>query len=162
MRHKQLKLSVVLLFGLGLTVLHAQEKICASGGVASGNAGTVSYSVGQVAYLTHDGTLGSVSEGVQQPYEILIMTGIEEARDINLRVRAYPNPATDYLILEVEEFDISNLSYQLYDVNGKLWQNEIISGNRTHIAIGKLVPASYFLKLIQGNKEVKAFKIIKK
>ena len=161
MRHKRLKLSAVLLLGLGLTGLQAQTSVNATGSNASGSGGTVSYSVGQVVYTNNTGTNGSVAQGVQQPFEISIVTGIEEAKGINLSVSAYPNPTTDYLTLSIGEFDISNLSYQLYDMNGKLLQNEKITGNQTSIAMGNLVPANYFVKVIQGNKEVKTFKIIK-
>ena len=161
MRHKKLKLSAILLLGLGLTGLQAQTSVNATGGNASGSGGSASYSVGQVVYTTNTGTNGSVAQGVQQPFEISVVTGIEEAKGINLSVSAYPNPTTDYLTLSIGEFDISNLSYQLYDMNGKLLQNEKITGNQTSIAMGNLVPANYFVKVIQGNKEVKTFKIIK-
>ena len=161
MRHKRLKLSAVLLLGLGLTGLQAQTSVNATDGDVSGSGGSVSYSVGQVVYTTHTGTSGSVAEGVQQPYEISVVTGLEEAQSINLSVTAYPNPTTDYLTLRIDEFEISNLSFQLYDMNGKLLQNEKITGNQTSIAMGNLVPANYFVKVIQGNKEVKTFKIIK-
>ena len=161
MRHKKLKLSVVLLLGLGLTGLQAQTSVNATGSNASGSGGSASYSVGQVVYTTHTGTSGSVAEGVQQPYEISVVTAIEEAKGINLSVTAYPNPTTDYLTLSIGEFDISNLSYQLYDMNGKLLQNAKITGNQTSIVMSNLVPANYFVKVIQGNKKVKTFKIIK-
>ena len=131
MRHKRLKLSTVLLLGLGLTGVQAQTSVNATGGDASGGGGSVSYSVGQVVYTTHTGTSGSVAEGVQQPYEISVVTGLEEAQSINLSVTAYPNPTTDYLTLRIDEFEISNLSFQLYDMNGKLLQNEKITGNQT-------------------------------
>ncbi|MGC8754863.1 MAG: hypothetical protein ACP5QJ_07625, partial [Thermosulfidibacteraceae bacterium] len=78
MRHKKLKLSAVLLLGLGLTGLQAQESVNATGGNASGNGGTVAYSVGQVVYTTNTGTNGSVAQGVQQPFEISVVSGIEE------------------------------------------------------------------------------------
>lgn len=161
MRHKKLKLSAIILLGLGLTGLQAQESVNATGGDASGSGGSVSYSVGQVVYTTNTGTNGSVTQGVQQPYEISVVTAIEEAKGINLTVTAYPNPATDYLTLRIDEFEISNLSFQLYDMNGKLLQNEKITGNQTSIVMSNLVPANYFVKVIQGNKEVKTFKIIK-
>ena len=161
MRYKNLILSAVLLLGLGLTGLQAQESINATGGNTSGSGGSVSYSVGQVVYTTHTGTSGSVAEGVQQPYEISVVTGLEEAQSINLSVTAYPNPTTDYLTLRIDEFEISNLSFQLYDMNGKLLQNEKITGNQTSIVMSNLLPATYFVKVIQGNKEVKTFKIIK-
>lgn len=156
-----LKLSAVLLFGFGLTGLQAQESVNATGGNASGGGGSVSYSVGQAVYTTNTATSGSLSEGVQQPYEISVVTFVEEAKGINLSVSAYPNPTNDYLTLSIGEFDISNLSYQLYDMNGKLLQNEKITGNQTSIVMSNLVPATYFVKVIQGNKEVKTFKIIK-
>lgn len=161
MRHRRLKLSAVLLLGLGLTELQAQTAVTATGGNASGSGGSVSYSVGQVAYQTHTGTNGSVAEGVQQPYEISVVTAIEEAKGINLSVTAYPNPTNDYLTLSIDELDISNFSYQLYDMNGKLLQNEKITSNQTSITMSNLVPATYFVKVIKGNKEVKTFKIIK-
>jgi hypothetical protein len=161
MRHKKVKLSAVLLLGLGLTGLQAQESLNATGGDAAGSGGSVSYSVGQVVYTTNTGTSGSVAEGVQQPYEISVVTVIEEAKGINLSVSAYPNPTTDYLTLRIDDIDISNLSYQLYDLNGKLLQNEKITGTQTSIIMSNLVPSAYFVKVIQGTKEVKTFKIIK-
>ena len=161
MKHKRLKLSALLFLGLGLTGLQAQTSVNATGRNASGSGGSASYSVGQVVYTTNTGTNGSVSEGVQQPFEISVVTGLEEAKGINLSVTAYPNPTTDYLTLSIADFDASKLSYQLYDMNGKLLQNEKITGNQTSIVMSNLVPATYFVKVIQGNKEVKTFKINK-
>ncbi|MBN1414230.1 MAG: T9SS type A sorting domain-containing protein [Bacteroidales bacterium] len=161
MRYKTLKLYAVLWLGLGLTGLQAQEAIPASGGDVSGSGGSVSFSVGQVVYTTNTGTNGSAAQGVQQPFEISVVTGIEEARGINLSCLTYPNPATDYLTLKVENFNKENLSYQLFDVDGKLLENKKIEGNETSIIMINLIPASYFLKVIQDNKEVKTFKIIK-
>jgi len=157
----KLKSSMVLLFAIGLTGLQAQEVISASGGNASGSGGSASYSVGQMVYTTNTGTNGSVAQGVQQPYEISVIIAIEEAIGITLQCSAYPNPTTDYLTLEVKEFNLSALTFQLYDMTGKLLQNEKISGAQTSIVMNNLVPATYFVKVIQGNKEIKTFKIIK-
>jgi len=159
MKYKKLTVSALLLLGLGLTGLQAQESVNATGGNASGSGGIVAYSVGQVVYTTDTGTNGSVAQGVQQPYEISVVTGLEEAKGINLS--AYPNPTTDYLTLEVKDFELSNLHFQLYDMNGKLLQSEKITGKQTRIVMSNLVPATYFVKVTEGNKEVKTFKIIK-
>ena len=80
MRYRKLKLSAALLLGFGLTGLQAQTSVNAIGGDATGSGGSVSYSVGQVVYTTNKGTNGSVVEGVQQPYEILVVTAIKEAK----------------------------------------------------------------------------------
>lgn len=162
MRHKRLKLSAVLLLGLGLTGLQAQTSVNATGGNASGSGGSASYSVGQLAYTTNTGTNGSVSEGVQQAFEISVVTGIEEAKDIFLNVSAYPNPTTDYLELKVENLQLSELSYKLYDISGKVYQNKEIGNSITKIEMQNLPQGIYFIKVIDTkNKEFKTFKIIK-
>jgi hypothetical protein len=165
MRHKKLKLCAVLLLGLGLTGIQAQEAIPATGGVASGGGGSVSYSIGQVVYTTNTGTNGSVAQGVQQPFEISVVTGIEQAKGINLNCSAYPNPTTDYLTLKVDNFELSTVSFQLFDINGKLLENKKVTGNESTISMENLVPATYLLKVVQmkhaSYQEVKTFKIIK-
>ncbi|HPE58560.1 MAG TPA: T9SS type A sorting domain-containing protein [Bacteroidales bacterium] len=162
MRRIRLLLSSILLFWIGLTGLQAQISVNATGGNASGSGGSASYSVGQVVYQTHTGTNGSVAEGVQQPYEISVVTAIEQTKTINLLVTAYPNPATDYLTLNISEFKLSGLSYQLFDMSGKLLFDEKITGSQTQIIMSQLVPASYLLVVKQGNIGLKTFKIVKK
>ncbi len=158
MKHKKVKLSVLLL-GLGLTA-QAQQAITATGGDASGSGGTVAYSVGQVVYTTNTGTTGSVAQGVQQPYEISIVLGIDNY-SINLELSAYPNPTTDYLKLNVGKAELSTLNFQLHDISGKLIESKKITSTTETIRMENLPSAPYFLKVTNNNQEVKTFKIIK-
>ena len=158
MKHKKVKLSVFLL-GLGLTA-QAQQATTATGGDASGSGGAVAYSVGQIVYTTTTGTTGSVAQGVQQPYEISIVLGIED-NSINLGLSAYPNPTTNYLTLNVGNFELSTLNFQLYDISGKLIERRKIISISETIAMENLPTATYFLKVSNNNNEVKTFKIIK-
>jgi Secretion system C-terminal sorting domain len=153
--------SSIFLFGLGLTGIQAQEGATAAGGEATGSGGSVSYSIGQVIYTTNTGSNGSVSQGIQQAYEITAVTGIEEAKGINLILSAYPNPTTDFLTLNVENYNNQNLSYQLYDISGQLLESNKLYSNQTMIVMSNYSDATYFLKVIDNNKEVKTFKIIK-
>jgi len=157
------RIGIILLFTFifFLSAIQAQEVIPATGGNAAGSGGTVSYTVGQVVYKTNSGTNGSVAEGVQQPYEISEIIGIKEAKDINLICTAYPNPANDFLTLKVENYDIENLSFQLFEINGKLLESKKINDSETNITIANLVSGTYFLKVVSDKKEIKTFKIIK-
>jgi hypothetical protein len=161
MQQKKLKLSTVFLFVIGLTGLQAQSTIPASGGNASGSGGSVSYSVGQIVYSKNTGTSGSSSQGVQQPYEISVITGIEEAKDISLEIVVYPNPAADFIKLNIKNYEVNNLTYQLYDISGSLLQDKNVDSNEITISMQDLRPSTYFLKVIQGKKDIKTFKIIK-
>ena len=53
------------------------------------------------------------------------------------------------------------MSYQLYDVNGKMLRNDRLKEFETSIDMSDFVSATYFLKVTNINKEVKLFKIIK-
>ncbi len=159
-----IRIGTFVISSLLFTVMNssAQEAVVASGGDASGTGGSVSYSVGQVVYTTNTGTGGSVMAGVQQPYEISVPTALENTEDILLEFSAYPNPTTDVLTLRTGERDIENISYRLFDMNGKLIKAGRLTGPETPVNMQSLAPSVYFIKVIQNDKEIKTFKIIKK
>lgn len=161
MRYKRLHLSLLLSLGFGLAGVQAQTSTNTTGGNASGSGGSVSYSVGQVFYNTTINGAQMVAQGVQVPYEISVITGIEGVEDIDLSVSAYPNPAVDYLILDVKDRELVSLHFQVYDMKGKLVKKEKITRRKTNIVMSNLLPATYFVKVMQGKKEVKGFKIVK-
>lgn len=161
MQHKQFRLSILFLFGLGMTGLQAQESINTTGGNALGSGGSVSYSVGQIFYTKQTGTYYSVSEGVQHPYEISVVAVPEDINGINLSILAYPNPATDHLTLEVKDIVISDATIQLYSISGKLLQSQNLAGTETKIDMSSYMSSTYFLKVIKDKKVVKSFKIVK-
>jgi hypothetical protein len=143
------------------TLIQAQNTIPATGGNASGTGGNLSYTIGQVASMTIPGITGTVTQGVQQPYEISVVTALEEAKDINLISSVYPNPTNDLLTLKVELYENASFSYWLYGVSGNLIETKKVLSDETQISLGNQVAGSYFLKITSGNKEIKTFKIIK-
>jgi hypothetical protein len=161
MRHPLPVLCATLFAAFSITGLHAQQTVPATGGEATGSGGTTSYTVGQVAYTTNTGTNASVAQGVQQPYEISVTVGLEEAPGINLECTVYPNPATDLIKIIVTDYDTEHLYYQLYNINGKLLANEKLTSNTNIVEIQELVPTTYFIKILDDKKEVKVFRIVK-
>lgn len=158
------KLILLTLFGFGLLSVRAQSTISTAGGNATSSGGTVSYTVGQVAYSTQTSSAGTITQGVQQPFEIFVATALEQAKDISLQLQVFPNPVNDYLKLSVvpsATISIQSLSYQLYDVNGKLVQNNNVESNETNIMMSGFTSGTYLLKVNQGNTNLKTFKIIK-
>lgn len=159
---KKIKKGVTLLIlGYGIASAQAQQSATTSGGDALGSGGSVSYSIGQIVYTTQTSTIGSILQGVQQPYEISIVLGTED-HQINLNIEAYPNPTTDYLILTIGNIDPLPLNFQLIDLNGKLIENKKITDTTETIRMDNLPSTIYFLRVTNNNKEVKTFKIIKK
>ncbi len=145
---------------ISLASVLSQQTVLPTGGNSIGPGGIVHFSVGQVFYTTNSGVNGSVAQGVQQPYEISVKTGIDNSK-IQLYISAYPNPSTDYLILKIEDLTLDKLKYLLFDINGRLLQSEIITDRITNIKMVNYQPSSYILKISQDQREIKSFKIIK-
>jgi len=144
-----------------LTSLHAQQATVATGGSASGSGGTASYSVGQTVYTTNIGSNGSSMQGVQQAFEISIVSGIDYF-EITLQCIAFPNPTLHNLLLRIDELDLkSKLTASLFDVHGKLLSQQEITGIETTIEMEQYPAQLYFLKILKRDKEIKTFKIIK-
>lgn len=148
-----------LVFSFCAITVFAQESVPASGGNASGSNGSASFSLGQVFYATFTGTDASVIQGVQQPYEISTLTGID-IKSISLQYLVYPNPTVAVLNLEIQNYT-DGFVYSLYDVNGKVLQTKNLENNVTSLTLKEYSNAVYFLKITQADKEIKSFKIIK-
>ena len=160
---KQKKIIVLVISILcSLTTLHAQEVISTTGHNSTGNGGSVSYSIGQIFYITEGETTGTIVQGVQQPYNITVISEVKEAKAIELMICAYPNPVHHYLRLMVDNTPVNNLSYQLFNANGQSIARNHLTENETSIYMNNFSSAVYFLKIFESNKKVKTFKIIKK
>jgi len=136
----------------------AQQNTVATGGNASSAGGSVSYSIGQIDYESSSNANGTISQGVQQPFEIypLAVDELFSSLEINL----FPNPTSDFIHLTIG--DLSNsLSYQLTDASGRLIQSSPISDQITQIDLQGLSTASYFLNIFVGDKPAKSYTIIK-
>lgn len=153
----------VLIIVLMLTgnIAHSQQAVVPCGGNAIGTGGSVSFSVGQVACQANNGPNGSEIQGVQQPWEISVVTEIQEATGIQLSVSVYPNPAVDFLTLSIDNTQANNLLYQVFDAKGMLIEQEKIITTSTIISVSSLASGTYFLNLVADGKNIKTFKIVK-
>jgi len=153
-------LLVILLFTMFSSF--AQEAIIPAGGDGSGSGGSVAFSVGQILYTSSGGVSDELFHGVQQPYEISIIIGLEKYKDIGLTLSTYPNPVTDNLILKVESVVWKDLNFQMYNSEGKILFSDNLLNAETNIDMSALAPGMYLLRVCMEKDPVKTFKIIKK
>ena len=119
---------------------------------------SVSYSVGQIDYISGTGSTGSINQGVQQPFEFFKDVGLEEASIISTNL--YPNPTHESVILAIENPG-EELSYQLYDLNGKLIARGEITEAETLIEMKSHSAGEYHLSILEQNTHIESIKIIK-
>ena len=140
----------------------AQETTSAAGGNLTGTGGSISYTVGQVTNLYLTGTNGSVAQGVQQPYEIFLITSIAEAKGINLDLQLYPNPVHDFLKLKIQSLNTENLVWKIHDANGKLLNTDRISAVESSISMANYTSGVYLFSILNNNnQQYKTYRIIK-
>lgn len=108
--------------------------VAANAADGSGNAGDKIYT----ASLTIEGVMN---------------TGIEE--DI-LATTLYPNPAIDYVTLKWDNFNRPE-TVQIFDLQGKLQTQSLISTAKTSIFIGDLLPGVYLMQNEQASWQKKLF-----
>jgi len=108
--YKTLVISITL---LSPVLIFAQEAVVTAGNDFTNNSGSLSYSLGQVVYTTNTGSDGTVSEGVQQAYEIFTLK-VEDHR-LKPSMTVYPNPTEDIVNLRIDDLNSDKLSYMLFD-----------------------------------------------
>ena len=142
--------------------LSAQSALVGTGGEANGSGGSVSYSVGQIAVQSNSEGNTSISEGVQQPYEIQTI-GIDNYPGITLNAVVYPNPTQGTVILSIDSFDsFSDIVFaRIYDGNGKQIREIRIADHQTEIGMESLSTGTYYLNLFSGKQMLKSFKVVK-
>jgi hypothetical protein len=148
----------ILFFLLHISVVFSQESTNASGGNASGSNGNVSYSVGQITYSSYSGT-GFVNEGIQFPFEITTLD-TDDNSETN-EILLFPNPASSGINLKINSLLSEEVKFVLCDSNGRILEESRITQNEIQISMVKYSKSIYFLKVIDKEKELKTFKIIK-
>lgn len=138
--------------------LYSQSNTVSAGGDAEGDNGSISYSIGQVVYTSAQGSNGNINQGVQQPYDIGVVTGIDEV-GINLSV--FPNPTSGLLTLTVADDDASLLSYQLFDVAGRMIDTRNKLNSTNTISLDAYATGVYTLSVSRENKQVKSFRVVR-
>jgi len=144
-----------------ISLLKAQSAVLATGADATGGNGSVSYSVGQVAYLIK-GSNRDISEGVQQVYEITTLSTNETSTSTEKDILLYPNPFKDYLYLDFTTRNFKDSEYQLFDAQGKLIKRDKITQSKSEFDFSFLPSAMYIIRINQNGENLKTFKIIKK
>ncbi|MCB9185877.1 MAG: T9SS type A sorting domain-containing protein [Flavobacteriales bacterium] len=140
----------------------AQTDVVVSGGDGTDVGGSVSFTIGQVFYQQNSSSTEMENQGVQQPYEISIVTDVREngLKDVDLQV--YPNPTTDRItILAIGELD-EELTVQLFDALGRELTSTRIQNSSTEIPMQALAAATYYLVIRNKHSEEKTYQIIKR
>ena len=161
MTNHSIVLFMLLMISSAFTQTYGQENIVVSGGNMSSSSGSVSFSVGQVFYQYKSSQSNSQSEGVQQPYEIQVVTStFNQDSDTDIDIIVFPNAVEDELNIKSNKINQSLLNYVLYSEKGVMIKNGAFL-KETSISMENLSSGTYMLNVQLKNHKNKTFKIIK-
>lgn len=143
-----------------VVILRAQSAVLATGTDVAAGSGSITYSIGQTAYLSK-GAGSQILEGVQQPYEIITLA-TQEILSGEKDILLYPNPFRDYLYLDFTTNDYKGSEYQLFDAQGKLVKKGMVLQPKSELNFSTLPSAMYIIRINQNGENIKTFKVIKK
>lgn len=129
--------------------LFGQEVVGTSGGTDSTVNSQVTWSLGEAVIET--GTVGTTdyTQGYVQP--IFIIVSVEEVNSSNIFLNLFPNPATQEFNLVVEGSYESIFYVRITAINGQLIREESFSGPKHTVNINELMPATYFVEVLNEN-----------
>lgn len=146
-----------LLLGGGAAM--AQRNTVATGTEATGTGGTMSYTIGQVDHMVVTSAGGTVAQGVQQPYEFLVLPveGIHAPPALSVS----PNPTVDGILLQLASTPTGDMSYRLLGQNGALIRSARLTDERTAVPMADLPAAVYTIVVLDMGRPTSTIKIIK-
>lgn len=103
---------------------------------------------------------GTVSQGVQQAYEYLVLR-LDDPQASEMAVSVSPNPASDGIMVETHNATDGQSRFELLGAGGSVLRTGRLAGTRTFIPMLDLPPAGYLLRIIRSNDEQNTFKILK-
>lgn len=134
---------------------HAQSSFVSSGKQIDNSYGSISYSVGAVFFVARNQGL-IITEGIQQSYTIHAIPNKSL-----LRVALFPNPTIDLIYFKVENLYYKNLSYRVYDVNGRFITSGKILNEQSVLSLQNFPSNIFVVKVFRDEMEEQSFKIIK-
>jgi hypothetical protein len=139
----------------------AQTAVLSSGiSKISQPGGSVTYSVGQLFFNEISQTSAKIEEGVQHANEIYVVNVYDDDSSDSV-LKVYPNPFTNYLIVEIMNIDHLKMHYRMDDVFGNICIEGDIENRLTKIDLSALYPAIYLLEVYADQSRLKTWIILK-
>jgi hypothetical protein len=152
-----MKRHTLVLFSLLATgIVSAQEVVSTQGDSYSNTSGSIDFTLGEVIIVTGTDGTNDITQGFHQTNWNFL--GVEDFAP-NYEAIIYPNPTEDVLNIRTSTFE--NVTYTLYDAQGKLVMQDILSAVQTPIQVSQLAPGSYLLTLNNQTQNLKTFKLVK-
>ena len=134
----------------------AQEVIATQGDSYSNTSTQIDFTIGEIIINTGTDGTNELTQGFHQTNWNFV--GLEN-HATGYEASIFPNPTSDILNIRTSTFE--NVTYTLYDTQGKLILQGKLTADQTPIRVGQLATGKYSLILGSKNQKLKTFKLVK-
>lgn len=139
------KIIIITLF-IGSFKAISQNSFLSNGNTINHSEGSISYSIGQLNQNHVQNSSFFISEGVQQPLEIIDVLGITSMKPTTT-FSIYPNPTSDIVAIQFDQVFSNDIHIVIKDIAGRILVSEELNVNSTTLSIGHLPTAIYYLTI---------------
>jgi hypothetical protein len=145
---------------LATTTVRGQEAITSAGDIAQNDGYILSWGVGEVAIETFAQGDYILTQGFQQTkLEVVSITDFDEQ---GIGIVAYPNPTSDFVTLKFQEENLADYEYQVLNAEGRALVQDHFKNDATEVSFINREAGVYFIRILDGLKPIKTFKIVRK
>ena len=136
-----------------------REVLAIAGNSNQNNNISMSWTLGELAISQYENNTIEVTEGFHQGEAGGVP--IDDLLSVFGQIRVYPNPTTQRLQIE-REVASKPLFLQLTDINGKALEKQSISDLKSTLDLSGLANGLYILRLSDGSKRFRTYRIQKR
>jgi len=150
------KTTFVLLSLFATISVTAQEVVSTQGDSYSNASGNIDFTIGELIIDTGTDGTNDITQGFHQTNWNFV--GLDD-NDPSYEATIFPNPTSELLNIRTSTFE--NVTYTLYDAQGKLILQDKLSAEQTPIQASQLAPGNYSITLTNETQNLKTFKLVK-
>lgn len=148
---------MLIAFSLLITLTFtAQEVVSTQGDSYSNASSNIDFTIGELIIDTGTDGTNDITQGFHQTNWNFV--GLDD-NDPSYEATIFPNPTSELLNIRTSTFE--NVTYTLYDAQGKLILQDKLSAEQTPIQASQLAPGNYSITLTNETQNLKTFKLVK-
>ena len=135
--------------------LFSQQAISSLGGDINNGSESISVTLGQISI--NNGQIGNFdqNEGVQQPYEFLMMTHVNDFGSFDVELKVFPNPADNELTVNFSDLENTIASsYVIWNAQGQLIKKGPLKDSNSTISLINIPTGLFYISIVNNTNQI--------
>ncbi len=135
-----------------------RELVSSSGNELTNDQVNLNFSIGEIVVNTIQFNENYSTPGFHQ--SDLLTTSFKNSFKSDVKVDVFPNPFTDFIIVNIKDSDLKRAEFKLINIEGKILKTGVLTSDKNKIILSNYKLSVYFLSILDHNGSIiKTFKL---